>query len=112
MDDAQTLLSVSYIILLILEWHFCPPPPAPASKRQGGQLPLLPPSSGVPAFILLHSASNILKSNNGNNRVGPGNNAHVIHRDHILATRGPLLVNWALNTIVQIASFYRSIYLC
>ena len=41
MDDVQTLLSVSYIILLILEGHFCPP--APASKRQGGQLPLLPP---------------------------------------------------------------------
>ena len=31
MDDAQTLLSVSYIILLTLEGHFCPPAPTSSS---------------------------------------------------------------------------------
>ena len=56
MDDAQTLLSVSYIILLILEGHFCPLP-LPA-KGKGGSCPSCPNSSSVPANN--YSQNNIL----------------------------------------------------
>ena len=51
MDDAQTLLSVSYIILLILEGHFWPPCPLPA-KGKGSSCPSCPPGSGVPVDLL------------------------------------------------------------